>query len=159
MNQYKATSGNARNFSLSRNDQSLGELVYTKWYSFDAKIILSNNKKYQLVPDGFWGSVIQLRDGESVLLEFKLGWKGIIISINNQDYLLKLKGLLSIKFIVADTNDNEIIAVAIDLKWTKIQTDYSIETAPAFDTIQHKELFLFATIHAINYYLSFNSGM
>lgn len=157
--QYKASSTNARNFVVSQNNLPMGELIYNKWYSFDAEIVLSNNTKYQMVPEGFWGSVIQLKDGNSVLLEFKLGWKGIIVSINSQDYLLKLKGLLSSKFVLMDTNDNEVIAVAIDMKWTKMQTDYTIETAPAFDSIGNKELLLFTTIHAINYYLSFNSGI
>jgi len=37
MGQYKANSTNSQNFSLKFENQTIGELIYKKWYSFNAK--------------------------------------------------------------------------------------------------------------------------
>lgn len=79
MGKYKANSTNTRNFNLTFDNLQIGELIYEKWYSFNAEIILSDGSKYQLEPKGFWDNKIELKDNTNVLLEFKMGWKGIII--------------------------------------------------------------------------------
>jgi hypothetical protein len=79
MRQYKAKSTNSQNFRLTFENKTIGELIYKKWYSFNAEILLSDGAKYQLEPKGFWDSEIELKDETKTLLEFKMGWKGIII--------------------------------------------------------------------------------
>ena len=87
-----------------------------------------------------------------------MGWKGIVIKTNfnenEKNYLLKLKGLLSNKFILVDAEENEILAVDTDFKWNKFNFDYTIETSTEFDTMKNKELMLLTILHCVNYYLT-----
>ena len=158
MGQYKANSTDSRNFSLTLENSKIGELKYSEWYSFKAEIQLADNSNYQLEPKGFWDSTIELKKAEKTLLEFKMGWKGILIKTNFNDneknYLLKLKGLLSSKFILIDAEENEILAVETAFKWRKLNYDYNIETSTEFDNMENKELMLLTILHCINYYLT-----
>ena len=158
MGQYKANATNSHNFTLRFDYQKVGELVYKKWYSFSAEIQLTDGSNYQLEPTGFWDSKIELKDDTQTLLEFKMGWKGIIIKTLFNDseevFLLKLKGLLSNKFVLLDTNDEELMAAETSFKWSKFNFDYNIETTPVFDNFENKELLLLTILHCINYYIT-----
>ena len=158
MGQYKANSINSKSFILTIENTKIGELNYNEWYSFKAEIQLADNSIYQLEPKGFWDSKIELKKAEKTLLEFKMGWKGIVIKTNfnenEKNYLLKLKGLLSNKFILVDAEENEILAVDTDFKWNKFNFDYTIETSTEFDTMENKELMLLTILHCVNYYLT-----
>ena len=158
MGQYKANATNSHNFTLRFDYQKVGELVYKKWYSFSAEIQMTDGTKYQLEPTGFWDSKIELKDDTQTLLEFKMGWKGIIIKTLFNDseevFLLKLKGLLSNKFVLLDTNDEELMAAETSFKWSKLNFDYNIETAQVFDKFENKELLLLTILHCINYYIT-----
>ena len=160
MAQYQANSRNTQNFSLTLGNQKIGELIYSKWYSFKAEIVLADDTKYQLEPKGFWDSKIELKDNEKTLLDFKLGWKGIVIKsfLDNQEqtYLLKLKSLLSYKFMLIDTNNDVLMAAETHFKWNKFSYDYSIETSPVFEHFDNKELLLLTILHCINYYMTVN---
>ena len=158
MGHYKANASNSHNFILTFDNQNVGELVYKKWYSFSAEIRMTEGTKYQLEPKGFWDSKIELKDDTQTLLEFKMGWKGIIIKslFNDREevFLLKLKGLLSNKFVLLDTNDEELMAAETSFKWSRFNFDYNIETTPVFDNFENKELLLLTILHCINYYLT-----
>jgi len=158
MGQYKANSTNSQNFSLTLDNKKIGELVYKKWYSFSAEILMSDGAKYQLEPKGFWDSKIELKDDTNILLEFKMGWKGIIIKTlfydKEQTFLLTLKGLLSNKFVLLDTNKEELVVAETDFKWSKLNYDYNIETTQRFDSFDNKQLLLLTILHCINYYMT-----
>lgn len=163
MRKYYANSVDSYNCIL-RNEaqQNIGELIYTRWYSFSAEINLFNKKKYKLDPKDFWQSKIELKDGTNVLLEFKMGWNGIIIKTffdkQEKSYLLKSKGILSSTFLLLDTQNNEVLAAEPNFRWTKLSYDYTIETTQIFDDFKEKELIIFTTLHCINYYMSVSVG-
>lgn len=158
MKQYKANSTNSQNFNLTSENQSLGELIYKKWYSFSAEILMSDGTKYQLEPTGFWDSKIELKKDTKTVLEFKMSWKGIVIRtfFDNDEatYLLTLNGLLSSKFVLIDTDKRELMAAETDFKWNKFNYDYTIETSSEFDKLDNKELLLLTILHCINYYMT-----
>jgi hypothetical protein len=162
MGHYKANSTNSRSFNLTLDNQSQGELIYEKWYSFNAEIQLNNGLKYQLESKGFWDSKIELKDDTKVLLDFKMGWDGIIIrtffETNETTYLLKLKGLLSSKFVLIDTDKRELLAAETDFKWKTLNYDYNIETTEELDNLDNKALLLLTTLHCINYYMTIMSA-
>ena len=54
MGEYRANSANTKNFSLISDNKEVGELLYKKWYSFEAEIVLTNGQQYQLESKGFW---------------------------------------------------------------------------------------------------------
>ena len=157
MGNYKANSTNSRNFSLTADNVNIGELKYTKWYSFNAEIVLADNSLYLLEPKGFWDSKIELKKGEKIVLDFEMGWKGIVINFKDSDkkYLLRLKGLLSSKFVLIDISDNELLAIETDFKWTKLNFDFNIETSNEFDNFENKEVLLLTILHCVNYYMAF----
>lgn len=158
MSQYKANAINSRNFILTSDNQEIGELIYEKWYSFHAEILMNDGTKCQLEPTGFWNSKIELKDDTQTLLEFKMGWKGIVIKIlsakNEDTYLLKMKGLLSSKFVLIDTDDEELMVVETNFKWSKLTFDYNIETTQNFDNFDNKELLILTILHCVNYYMT-----
>jgi hypothetical protein len=163
MRQYKANSTKSSHFSLTMDNVQIGELKYTKWYSFKAEILLADNSLYQFEPKGFWNSIIELQKEGKTLLEFEMGWKGIVIKThfngNERKYLLQLKGLLSNKYLLIDTDEKELLAVDCDFKWTKFNFDFHIETSNEFDKFENKKLLLLTTIHCINYYIAFVSSV
>lgn len=158
MAHYTANSTNSKNFSLNVNDQTLGQLIYNKWYSFDAEIIMADHTKYTLESKGFWDSKIELKDASSTLLEFKMGWKGIEIKTfygnKEETFLLKLTGLLSSKFVLIDTEKRELVAAETNFKWSTLNYNYTIETSETFEDFENKELLLLTVLHCINYYMT-----
>ncbi len=158
MGQFKACSLNSKNFSLTYENSKVGELNYAKWYSFKAEILLADNSVYHLEPKGFWDSKVELKKGDMTLLEFKMGWKGIVINTSfggiEKNYLLKLKGLLNSKYVLIDAEANEILAVDTNFKWSKLNFDYTIETSKEFDMMENRELMVLTILHCVNYYLT-----
>lgn len=163
MKNYKANSTNSTDFNLTTNDISIGKLKYDKWYSFKAEILLADNSHYRLEPKGFWDLKIELQKDGKTLLEFEMGWKGIIIKTLfeaiEKKYLLKLTGLLSSKFVLIDTDERTLLAVDANFRWTSFNFDFWIETSDEFDSFENKELLLLTTLHCINYYIAFISAV
>ncbi|MEJ1242233.1 hypothetical protein WBG78_29060 [Chryseolinea sp. T2] len=160
MAHYVVNSTNSRDFSLSKNNVVAGNLKYSKWYSFDAEIALANRSVYVLEPKGFWNSKIELKKDDEPILYFEMGWKGIVIHFNDGErkYLLRLAGLLSSKYVLVDTDENELLAVKTDFKWSKMTLDFNIETSREFDRLENGEVFLLTLIHCINYYMASVNG-
>lgn len=162
MASYKANSTNSRNFKVTLENQEIGELLIKKWYSFDADLIMSDGKNYQLITKGFWDSKVELIDGSQTLLDFKMGWKGIVIKtyFDNQErqYLLKLKGFINSKFILIDDSDQELSVASTDFKWLTLNFDYDIETSASFDQLRNRDLLLMTMLHCMNYYISYLSA-
>ena len=158
MAHYKANSKNSQNFELSIDGKKIGELIYKKWYSFQAEILMNNGKQFLLEPKGFWDSKIELKEGTNTILDFKMGWKGIVIRTffnkKEETYLLSLKGILRSKFILFDTDKRELMAAETDFKWNNLNYDYNIETSSDFEKLKNKELLLLTILHCINYYIT-----
>ena len=156
MKRYDVISTNYRNFSLILDDVHMAELIYPNWFSFKAEIKLADNSKLSLEPRGFWDAKIELKNGEDVIMNFKLGWKGILINVKSygfeESYLLKNKGLLNSRYVLIDTSEQELLAVKSDFIWSKFKLDYLIETSEEFDKLKMKEAFLLTIIHSINFY-------
>lgn len=159
---YKANSNNSRNFKVTLENQEIGELLIKKWYSFDADLIMSDGKNYQLITKGFWDSKVELIDGSQTLLDFKMGWKGIVIKtyFDNQEryYLLKLQGFINSKFILIDDSDQELSVASTDFKWLTLHFNYDIETSASFDQLRNRDLLLMTMLHCMNYYISYLSA-
>ena len=122
---------------------------------------MADGREYELKPKGFWNSKIELKEGPDILLEFKMGWEGIVIKTyfghSEKHYILKLKGLLSSKFILYDEDDQELMVAETDFKWKKFILEYNIETSDTFDRYDHKNLLLLTVLHCMNYYMTYLS--
>lgn len=162
MGHYRANSTDSYKFNVMSDNIKVGDLVYKKWYSFEADILMADGSKFQLRPKGFWDSKVELTDESTTLLEIKMGWKGIVIKTyfdrQEKHYLLKLKGLLGDKFILIDDKNQEFMRTESDFKWKTLNYEYSIETTESFDRLGYRNLLLLALVHSMNYYMTFISS-
>lgn len=156
MGQYKATANNSGGLRLTKGDIHIAELIRSNCYTAKAEIVLNDNSRYQLVPDGFWESTILLKQHDVTLLNFKIDWKGIAWKINvdghDRSYFFKMKNLLNSKYALVDSSGKELFVAEFDFKWRKLQYDYNMITSEAFDNFDNKELLLLASIHCMSHY-------
>lgn len=157
MNLYKANSSNLRNFTLEKDDKTIGELIYKSWYSFKAEIALNNNQIYYFKPLGYFDPSIELFKEQTKIMSFKLGWKGVIIRVFNNGtetkFLLKKKMWdFGYDFILYNEEDEEMANYRSKFDWKKMHFDYKIEVIKDITAID-KNLFLLTSLHAVNYYI------
>jgi len=165
MKEYKVKSEDPKHFSLIINDQEIGRLKYEKWFSFKAEMILEGTRTYQIEPKGFWGTTIELKQNEIILLNFKMNWNGNII-INTRfdeierDFMLKHKGILKDSYVLLNKEEEDLLVIKPDFKWSKFNYDYNISTTDLFDNLNFNLILVLTTIHCVNYYMAMmSSGM
>lgn len=156
---YQAKSNTSLLFSVSKDEQNIGQLSYKNWFSFKAAITTDPHSTYQVEPKGFWGTTIELKDGETVLLKFKMNWNGEIVIqtfFDNKEkgYVLKHRGIFKESFLLKDQDGTEVLVLKPSLKWNLMKYEYEITSSDVFERLTHKELLLLTTIHCANYYMS-----
>ncbi|WP_257669815.1 hypothetical protein [Parapedobacter tibetensis] len=159
MTEYQAKSNQSSSFDVTKDDKLIGKLSYKSWFKFNAVIEIANNSNYQVEPKGFWGTTIELKDGEKVLLKFKMNWNGeIVVQTYFNDiekgYIFKYSGVFKASFILIDQEGTELLVMKPHLKWTKMNYEYQITTSDTFKTFSNKEILLMTSIHCANYYMS-----
>ncbi len=162
MSEYKVNSRNTKYFSLIKAEKEIGNLVYEKWFSFNAEINLDSNRDYLIKPKGFWGTIIELKQNDKLLLNFKMHWNGNIIiktvfDETEREFVLKHKGILKSFYVLLDKNEQELVVLRPDFKWSKFNHDYNISTSESFDKFDFNEILLLTVIHCANYYMTMMS--
>ena len=79
MTEYLAKSNNSLSFDVTKDEQLLGKLNYQSWFKFNADVEMANGSTFPVEPKGFWGTTIECKDREKVLLKFKMNWNGAIV--------------------------------------------------------------------------------
>lgn len=163
MAEYQAKSNSTFSFDVTQGGKSIGKLSYKSWFQFNALIEMANNKNYQVEPKGFWGTTVELKDNEKLLLKFQMNWNGEIVIQTYFDaiekgYVLKHKGFFKESFILADQEGTELFVMKPDLKWSKMSYEYQITTSDDFELFPAKEMLIMASIHCANYYMTMASG-
>lgn len=158
MKEYKVRSKNSLTFELVENEMLIGTLVYKSWFKFNADIETLGSK-YQVEPKGFWGTTIELKEGEKILLKFRMNWNGEIVIQTyfnevKSGYIFKHRGIFKESFVLADQNGTELLVMKPDLKWNTMNYEYHITTSDIFDTFSEKEILLMIALHCANYYMS-----
>ncbi len=157
MANYIAKSTNSLSFYLTSDDEKIGELIYEKWYASNAEIKTFDGANFHLKSKGLWNSKIELKDGEKTILEFKLGWNGILIKTffqnSEKNYILRTKGISSNKFILTDSEKKELLVAEMDTKLDNLNHKYSIRTTNEFESFRNKNILVLALLHCINYYI------
>ncbi|MES2862647.1 MAG: hypothetical protein V4666_00875 [Bacteroidota bacterium] len=159
MTEYQAKSNSSLSFDLTREEELIGRLIYKSWFKFDAEMEIANGSSYQIVPKGFWGTTIELKDKEKILLNFKMNWNGEIVVQTyfndlQKDYLFKHKGIFKESFILLDQEETELLVMKPHLKWSKMNYEYQITTFDNFENISNKEIVLTTSLLCANYYMS-----
>lgn len=158
MAEYYAKSNNSLSFEVMDDDQPLGKLTYSSWFSFNAEIETLDHT-YQVEPKGFWGTTIELKDNDKVLLKFRMNWNGEIVMQTYFDeiksgYLFKHRGIFKDSFVLADQHGTELFVMKPHLKWDTLNYEYQITTSESFDVLSNKEILLLNSLHCANYYMS-----
>jgi hypothetical protein len=159
MAEYQAKSSNTLSFDLTKDDKLIGKLAYKSWFKFNAIIEIANNSVYQVEAKGFWGTTIELRDKEKVLLTFNMNWNGeIIVQTNFNDiekgYIFKHRGIFKDSFILVDHEGIELLVMKPHMRWNKMNCEYQITTSEIFETFSSKDVLLMSSLHCANYYMS-----
>src|SRR6478736_2708889 len=119
MAEYQAKSNNFLSFDLTKDDKLIGKLSHEKWFKFNAVMEIANNKNYQVEPKGFWGTTIEIKDNEKVLVKFSMNWSGEIVVQTyfddlEKDYVFKHKGVFNESFVLKDQAGNELLTLKPD---------------------------------------------
>lgn len=163
MAEYYAKSSNSLSFEVTKDSQFVGRLIYTSWFKFNAEIEIGN-RFYLVEPKGFWGTTIELKDHERVLLKFRMNWNGEIVVQTYFDgvkegFLFKHRGIFKESFVLTDQEGTELFVMKPNLKWSSMNYEYHITTSEKFDTLLNKEIVLMNALHCANYYMSMMMAM
>lgn len=159
MAEYQAKSNKSLSFDLTQDDTLIGKLTYQSWFKFNAVMEIANNQKYQVEPKGFWGTTIELKNKEKVLLKFKMNWNGEIVVQTyfndcEKSYAFKHRGVFKESFVLINPDEIELLVMKPQLKWSKMNYEYQITTTDSFETFSDKEILLLTSLHCANYYMS-----
>ena len=163
MEYYQVKSTDSKHFELTQADAGIGRLEYESWFSFKAEIILADHNRYVVHPKGFWGTTIEIKDQEQVLLDFRMNWKGQILirttlGSNEAYYILTQKEMLKNTFVLLNAEEAELLSIEPDFKWSKLNVEYQIVASGAFGQLARKELLLLTAVHCANYYITMMSA-
>lgn len=158
MTEYKVKSKNSLIFELIENETLIGTLIYKSWFRFNAEVEILHSK-YQIEPKGFWGTTIELKEGEKILLKFRMNWSGEIVIQTyfnevKSGYIFKHRGIFKESFVLADPNGTELLVMKPDLKWNMMNYEYQMTTSDIFDAFSEKDILLMTALHCANYYMS-----
>lgn len=159
MAEYHAKSSNSLTFEVTKDNQLIGKLIYEDWFKFNAAMEITDDKSYQIEPKGFWGTTIELKDHERVLLKFRMNWNGEIVVQTYFDgvkdsYAFKHRGVFKESFVLANQEGVELFVLKPHLKWSSMNYEYQITTTEGFESLSHKEILLINALHCANYYMS-----
>ncbi|QNH63479.1 hypothetical protein [Hymenobacter sediminicola] len=159
---YKVTASGKRDFQLVADELVLGTLQYTEWFSFKAVITLADGSTFQIAPRGAWGTTIEVKAHDTVVLNFRMNWGGNILiksRIHRKAFIFKQKSLFKNTYILQDKDGQEMLTIQPDFKWSNINHDYSLSATAEFDAFDNHALLLLTTVHCANYYMSIVTGM
>ncbi|KFF74906.1 hypothetical protein HX13_13120 [Chryseobacterium sp. P1-3] len=163
MAEYHVKSNNSLSFEITKSSQLVGSLTYKSWFTFNAEIETAEHQRYQIEPKGFWGTTIELKNGEQVLLKFRMNWTGEIViqtSFNGMKngYVFKHRGVFKDSFVLTDQEGIELLVLKPNLSWKLMNYEYQIITTEHFETLPNKEILLITALHCGNYYMSMMVG-
>lgn len=158
MAEYQAKSNSSLSFDVTKDGSFIGKLSYQSWFKFNA-VIETADSSYQVEPKGFWGTTIELKQGERVFLKFRMNWNGEIVvqtyfDDEKKSYVFKHRGIFKESFILTDQDGVELLIMKPHLKWNIMNYEYQITTSDAFETSSNKEILLMNSLHCANYYMS-----
>jgi len=159
MAEYQAKLNNSLSFGLTKGDELIGKLIYKSWFRFNALIEIANSLNYQVEPKGFWGTTIEIKDNDKVLLEFTMNWNGEVVIqtyFNNieKGYIFKHQGIFKESYILTDQEGIELLTMKPHLKWKLMDYEYQIITSDSFESFPEREILLLTALHCANYYMS-----
>jgi hypothetical protein len=144
--QYTAKGNHNREFELfDTNNNSLGILDYTQWFSIKAKVVMPNGDNYEIAPSNFWQTAIEMYHNDTVIASVKRNWvMNVIVTLGDSShYYFKSVGLLNRHFALITEQDHEIAVLKPDFQWSKLSFHYEIETDDNYKELSDPVIILF----------------
>ncbi len=156
----EANSTDKKTFQLTENGQELGELIYENLFFSKAEIKLPNSERYELAPIGFFATRIAVTKNGNEIASLVMNWKGqIVITFQNgQEFVIKLNGLFSNKFIIENIDQEKLIQLEAKFNWREFHYNYNITYDITNNNIPMDNLLLLLGIYATNYFVATISG-
>jgi hypothetical protein len=101
--------------------KELGILIYPKWYSQDAEIVIGRTQ-YIIKNKGFWRTDSEVLKGGKMLFRIKTKWRGtMIIKFNepHHPYMLEPKGWFSNGYVLKDYTGKDVFVMTQEFSWKK----------------------------------------
>ncbi|TCV12581.1 hypothetical protein EDC17_102333 [Sphingobacterium alimentarium] len=119
----EARSTDRKVFTITHQDNSIGQICYKNYFYVRAEIIISESNKYEIKPKGAFGtslSVIDMANKNEVAL-LAMTWSGEIhISFKNQkEYVIKLNNFFSNQFFLENPQGDKLILIKSKFNWEK----------------------------------------
>ena len=162
MAEYHAKSNTHLSFEVTKEEKVIGKISYKNWLKFKAVLVIGDYKTYLVEPKGFWGTTIELKDGEQVLLKFNMNWNGDIVITSHfngiaKDYIFRHKGFFRESFVLTDHEGIELLVIKPQIKWRQMNYEFKITTTDVFETNVNKNILLMNALLCANYYLSMSA--
>jgi hypothetical protein len=131
---YTAKGEHNKHFELlNTENNSLGRLDYTGWFSIKSDIVIGSDT-WHIAPSNIWNTKIQVTKNEATIAELKYNWVGhMVIKLEDgQTYLFK-PAFWHNKYSLLTEHEKEIIVLKPDFQWSKFSYNYEIETDDNYD--------------------------
>lgn len=161
---YLAKPDGKLTFNLTREGEPAGSLHYKSWFSYKARIFLQDGKELGIEPKGFWGSTIEIKEEDSILIKLRVHWNGNIIlhtffDQEEKGLLIKSKGIFNNVFVLCDEDNTELMQLKPTMNWSKLNYEYAITTDEAIDKINEQVILTLVSVYCANYYMAIANGM
>lgn len=164
MSTYTSLSTDTKTFWIKAADTEIGYLKYTGWFSWKANISLSTGEIFKVVPKGFFGMSIEVKQSEKIWASFSMDWKGHLLlqtyfeELEAQIYVFKQQSLFKNAYVLHTANGAEILSIQPDYQWSRFRYDHRIETNEDFERLAHKNLFLIIAVYCTNHLITIQNA-
>lgn len=145
-------------FEVKMDDHLVGILSYKGWFTPEASI-QTKHSVFQSQRKGFWGSTIEVRQVDQLVLNYTMNWNGDIVMLTHfeeeeTEYIFKHCGVFRESFVLIDPEGHDLLVVKLLMKWNRMSYDYEITTTDQFEMLPNKDFLLMSAVHSANYFLS-----
>lgn len=151
------------NFKLTKNDKEICELVYSNWFSDEAKTVLNGNN-IEIKPKNIWTSKVDIYKNDNNIGDITFNLKSqMIIRLENPNrkefnFVLKNRSKYRVKFEVYNESKTLQFSLNSVNNWSKLNYDYNIELADFNSEFELNELLVYCG-YATNLYLAIISAV
>lgn len=158
MKTYRILPDKKRTYTLLDGETPLSTLKYDGMFSNNGVMDVPNTLlTIRIENTNFWKGIYEVKEGDRVLLSYRMNWKGIIeirtfFGYDNSVFSLKSEGYSWRKFSLADITGKELVKMDSEMTWSNYKHIFT--TTEEFETMEYKEVFLLSLVHSINYFIS-----
>lgn len=145
-----------KTFSLVSNDQVSGILDYKDSLFLKADIDIPGTGKYQIRPQGIFGTRINVTKNDIETATLKMNWKGqVVISFPyGQEYVLKSKGIFQNIYVLENDMGENLLQFEPKFNWSQFTYSYTI----AYEKAPREILLVMLALYAANYFIALMTG-